>query len=413
VPDKRFLIAPVALLAFAQANPSPETLTPEGPATLYSDWHGGHTLEGVPAELLTGLRVTVLPGGKGGTVRLLVHHRPSDGGPTGPQTVHAGAPVTLPAEPGTYVFPAPHVLHDYRDIALGIEQQTGGHAIATQTRCTPEDGEGDFCGSQSVDVYRPPIGDAVPDRRTASEIQRGRQLLIEPITELDWDNDGAGDQTEDRTNLRATATSTKLSGGRRAFDVTIENAGPRPANLPRVRASFLPRVGAGTWSPKCVAQAGVFSPNDRTSLDERPCQLAPIAVGERRTVRVVVPDIGRGDAYFSVSAEGPDLAGGDESADADYSDRRPPLWLEVQPRPEFNREGRMGIEVHSARKGTVRLQLQRGNRTWLRRTVTFRRAGGRRVVLRIPRNFNRSGGVATLTARSGTATAKARFEPSY
>lgn len=412
MPGKRFLIAPVALLAFAQASPSPESLTPEGPATLYSDWHGAHTLEGVPAELLVGFRVTVLPGGKPGTVRFLVHHRPSDGGPTAPPSVHAGPPVTLPAEPGSYVFPAPHVLHDYRDISLGIEQETGGHAIAAQTRCAPEEGESDLCNSQSVDVYRPPIGAAVPDRRTASEVQRGRQLLIEPITELDIDNDGAGDQTEDRTNLRATATSTKLTGGRRAFDVTIENAGPRPANVPRLRASLMPSPGRGSWSPKCLSQ-NVFTPQGEVRSRDQFCVLAPLAAGERRTVRLVMPDIGRGEAYFSVSSEGKDLAGGDESPDADYSGRRPPLWLEVDTEPEFTRDGRMGITVHSARKGTVRLQVQRRNRTWLRRTVTFRRAGGRRVVLRIPRNFHRVDGVAALTARSGNARARALFEPSY
>ena len=90
--------------------------------------------------------MTVQPGGKAGTVRLLVNHR---------GTVHAGAPFTLPAEPGTYVYPAPHVLHDYREITFGIEQETGGHAIAAQTRCEPEEGEDDVCNDQSVDVYRP------------------------------------------------------------------------------------------------------------------------------------------------------------------------------------------------------------------------------------------------------------------
>ncbi len=406
MPGKRFLIAPVALLAFAQANP--ETLTPDGPATLYDDWHGAQTLEGISPSLLTGFHVTVGPGGKAGTIRFVVHHRP-DGGPP---AVHVGAPVTLPAEPGTYTFPAPHVLHDYRDVSFGIEQETGGHAIAAQTRCEPEEGESDVCNSQSVDVYRPAIGAAVPDRRTAAEVQRGRNLTIKPITESDVDNDGAGDETEDRTNLRASATTQKLSGGRRAFDVTIENAGPRPANIPRLRATFMPSPGLGTWSPKCVSQDVLTPPGEIRSRDQF-CVLTPLAVGERRTVRLVMPDIGRGEAYFSVSAEGRDLAGGDEGPDAEYSGPRPPLWLEVDAEPEFSNDSRIPIKLHSSRKGTVRLQLQRGTRTWLRRTVTFRRAGGRSVVLRIPRNFHRTNGVATLTARSANATAKARFEPSY
>ena len=73
----------------------------------------------------------------------------------------------------------------------------------------------------------------------------------------------------------------------------------------------------------------------------------------------------------------------------------------------------MAIDVRSERKGTVRLTLKRGKRTFLRRSVTFRRAGERDVVLRIPQNFFRADGVATLTARSQGATANARFEPSY
>ena len=162
-------------------------------------------------------------------MRFLVRHAPSDGGPTGPAVAYAGPPVTLPAEPGTYVFAAPHILHDYRDVSFGIEQQTGNHAIAAQVRCEPEDGESDLCNSQSVDVYRPAIGTVVPDRRTAAEVLRGRRLTIEPITESDADADGAGDRTEDRTNLRMAVTTEALSGHRRRFSITIENVGPRSA----------------------------------------------------------------------------------------------------------------------------------------------------------------------------------------
>ena len=95
---KRLLIAPVVLLAFAAQGP--ETLTPEGPATLYSDWHGFQTDEGEQPELLTGFRVVVEPGGRAGTIRFLVHESPAYG-EQGPRTVHVGPPVTLPAEPGT------------------------------------------------------------------------------------------------------------------------------------------------------------------------------------------------------------------------------------------------------------------------------------------------------------------------
>ena len=211
------------------------------------------TAEGEHPELLTGFRVVVQPGGRAGTIRFLVHQSPGFGG-EGARAVHVGQPVTLPAEPGTYTFPAPHVFADYRDISYGIEQETGGHAITAQTRCAPEEGEGDICNSQSVDVYRPPLGATIPDRRTATEVQRGRELTIEPITEPDIDLDGAGDTTEDRTNLRASATTQRLSGQRRAFDITVENAGPRTADRPQVHANFYPSPGLGSWSPACVGE---------------------------------------------------------------------------------------------------------------------------------------------------------------
>src|SRR5262245_66415 len=61
----------------AVAAQSPETLTPDGPATLYSDWHGGMTDEGEHPELLTGFRVVVQPGGRAGTIRFLVYEFPA------------------------------------------------------------------------------------------------------------------------------------------------------------------------------------------------------------------------------------------------------------------------------------------------------------------------------------------------
>ena len=395
-------------LAFAAQ--SPETLTPEGPATLYSSWHGAVTLEGERPELLTGFRVVVQPGGRAGTIRFLVHQ--STGfGEEGTRMVHVGQPVTLPAEPGTYTFPAPHVFEDYRSVTYGIEQETGGHAIAAQSRCSPEDGEGDVCSSQSVDVYRPPLGAAIPDRRTASDVQRGRELTIEPITESDVDGDGAGDQTEDRTNLRASATTQRLRGHRRAFDITVENAGPRTADRPRIRANFFPSPGLGSWSPACVEdQFSFFAGGPDDDPRQQYCMLAPLAVGERRTVRLVVPDLGFGDAYFSLSAEGRDLADGDQDADPAVRGPRPPLSLEVAARPKSI--ARIPITVRSTRKGSVRLQVRRGSRTYTR-TITLRRAGKRDVMLRPPVRLVREHGLVTLTARLGDATARARLQPSF
>jgi hypothetical protein len=409
VSAKGFVIIPVALLAFAAQ--SPETLTPEGPATLYSDWHGGMTLEGEHPELLTGFRVVVQPGGRAGTIRFLVHESPAFDA-EGPRAVHVGRPVTLPAEPGTYTYPAPHVFADYRNVTYGIEQETGGHAIAAQIRCSPEEGESDVCNSQSVDVYRPPLGAAIPDRRTATEVQRGGELTIEPITEPDVDRDGAGDETEDRTNLRASATTKRLRGHRRAFAITVENAGPRTADRPRVQAYFRPSPGLGSWSPACRReQFPFFSVAEDDDPRRQYCLLAPLAVGERRTVRLVVPDLGFGDAYFSLSAEGRDLASGDEDGAPDVRGRRPPLSLEVDAHPKSIFDG-IRATVRFTRKGTVRLQLRRGRRTYAR-TIRFRRAGTRVVLLRPPRTLVRARGLVTLRARSGSATARARLQPWY
>src|SRR3954453_859124 len=399
---------PVALLAFAAQ--APYTLTPDGPATLYSDWHGAITLEGPHPELLTGFRVVVQPGGRAGTIRFLVLHRPNIG-EQGPQAVYVGQPVTLPAEPGTYTFSAPHVFADSRDVNYRIEQETGGHAITAQIRCSPEPGEDDICNDQSVDVYRPPLVGALPDRRTAAEVQRGRELTITPITESDIDGDGAGDESEDRTNLRASASTQRLRGHRRGFDITVENAGPRTADRPHLEAFFLPSPGLGSWSPGCrEAPRPFISRNGSEDARRQFCLLAPLAVGERRTVRLVVPDLGFGDAYFSLAAEGRDLASGDEDAGPAVHGPRPPLSLEVDALPESIGNG-IRTTVRSTRKGTGRLQGRRGNQIYAR-TITLRRAGKREVVLRPPRRLVREQGVVTLTARSGGAIARARLQPS-
>ena len=60
----------------------------------------------------------------------------------------------------------------------------------------------------------------------------------------------------------------------------------------------------------------------------------------------------------------------------------------------------------------MRLQVRRGGRTYSR-TVTFRRAGKRDVTLKPPRRLARETGLVTLTARSGSATVRARMQVSY
>jgi hypothetical protein len=403
---KGLLIAPAVLLASAAQ--APDTVTPDGPATLYSDWHGGQTDEGPHPLLLTGFRVVVQPGGKAGTIRFLVYKHPelpSDG----PPSVTVGDPVTLPAAPGTYVFPAPHVFADYRDVTYGIEQETGGHAIEVQNQCMPQYGDGDICASESVDVYSPPLGAAVPDRRTASDSQRGRKLTIDPITEPDADGDGAGDETEDRTNLVATgATTTRLSGQRRAFDVTFVNRGPRTADRPVVAADFFPSPGLGTWTPGCgdPTNFNLQTQSDQTIV--QPCTIAPLAVGASRTVRLVVPDLGFGEVYFRVSAEGPDLAEGDEDATTAIKGPRPPLTLEIPAR--LKSVVKIPIVVRSAHAGTVRLKVQRGKGTYTRTLAVHRK---RAFMMRVPLKLAREQGLVTVTARLGKASTRARVQETF
>jgi hypothetical protein len=177
-----------------------------------------------------------------------------------------------------------------------------------------------------------------------------------------------------------------------------------------LEAYLLPSPGLGDWSPACVeAQREFFPGNQNDDARKQYCTLAPLAVGETRTVRLVVPDFGFGDAYFSLSAEGRDLASGDESADPEVRGPRPPLSLEVAARPEAVGTG-IPVTVRATRKGTVRLQVRRGNRTYTR-TITLRRARKRALVLRPGRRLAGESGVVTITARSRNATARARLQP--
>ena len=74
--------------------------------------------------------------------------------------------------------------------------------------------------------------------------------------------------------------------------------------------------------------------------------------------------------------------------------------------------GRIPVTVRSTRKGSVRLQVQRGGRTYTR-TIRLRRAGKREVTLRLPLRLAREDGLVTIKARLGNATARARLQPSF
>jgi hypothetical protein len=64
-------------------------------------------------------------------------------------------------------------------LALGHFELGDGAAKLMLSASNVPNGESDICTSQSLDVYRPPLGAAIPDRRTATEAQRGHELTIE------------------------------------------------------------------------------------------------------------------------------------------------------------------------------------------------------------------------------------------
>src|SRR5688572_988277 len=118
--------------ALSPASAAAADTTPAGPATLLSQWLGASTMEGRPPEVLVAADITVAPGGQAGTIRV----RAAYGG------VNAiGDEVHLPAEPGTYRFPAPHIRWDYRGSQLGFDQVSGGHAVMLQDACNPAAGK--------------------------------------------------------------------------------------------------------------------------------------------------------------------------------------------------------------------------------------------------------------------------------
>ena len=268
--------------------PPPQTVTPEGPATLVSDWTGSNTLEGNSPKVLTGFKVTVGRGSRAGRVRFRAQETPES-------PVLEGAAVTLPAEPGTYTFPAPRVPWDYRDGVLGLTQETGGHAIVGAWDCG---GEGNTnCTDQTLTIHRTPL---VPRKLG------GRFLTIEGATERDLDEDLAGDLTDDQTELRTSAAIERLGDGRLAITITIRNAGRRSADQPLLDLRLSPSGGPGRWAEPCV------NFGDWRSIPAPPgvlrCPLAAIRPGETRSVQVVVPDPGPLVVSAVVTFEGPDAS---------------------------------------------------------------------------------------------------------
>jgi hypothetical protein len=370
--------------------PEPRSTTPAGPATLYSDWIGSNTLEGLWPQVLTAFKVTVGPGGRAGRVRFRVLEGPEPG-----REIAEGEPVTLPAAPGVYTFPAPHVPWDYRNGVLGLDQETGGHAIVSSYGCCAAD--------QVLDVYRPRLRDGAWPDRSQAQTQPEKLLTIEGVAQRDLDQDRLGDITEDRTDLRTAAKVERIGGGRLAVTVTVRNAGRLTAHTPRLTVRLSPAVGRLRWAQPC-RDIGLYELAGWPSQSED-CGLTPLAPGHARTLRFVAPDPGRLQVAARVSSEGADLAPADNGVSAFNAGPAPPLALEVVPNPGPT----LVAKLRSARAGTVFVTLGAGGRTWLARAVRFDRPGERVLRLRVPPSHD---GDATLTARSpaGAAVAAVRVQ---
>lgn len=395
--------------AFA-LTPVPTPMTPAGQATVSSVWRGASTAEGRPPEVLQAVKITVNPGGEAGQVRLRV----SDGTDTVRGT-QLGDWFTLPAEPGTYTFPAPRITMDYRSIVLALDQQTGRHAIVRQNACSPELGRwADTCQLIGLDVWRPILPDgqaAVPPSPSgggtpSSEQRPGQQLQLAHVSEVDVDGDLSGDVTEDRTDLVVTGEAVRGRDGRTT--ITVANRGPRAADWPQLTVDA-PRdttswSWARGWTPECAPFSGrrfKMPPTGGGSW----CDLPALAPGQSHTVSFPTVDDGR-PLKATASSEGPDLADADNAitivprlADAPVATLRAPA------RARAVRGVR--LRVRSEQAGTARATLSvrfRGKLRKTTRTLSLRARAARTVVVRpaLVRG-RRPTGRATLTV---TVTAR-------
>lgn len=302
----------VLLLAFpvaASATLDPTEATPDGPATVVDVFNGGIELGAwLPYQVLTKVRVRVGAGGRPGLVRFRA------GGKVGEW-------VTLPAEPGAYEFPAPHVeligpgqLYGL----LGMDQQTGGHVVIGETvdcpvNCTPCDSIWFGCTPFSVYEYAGDPASSTPTAKLA-----GRQLTIDALGEPDVDRDLRGDQTEDRTDLRLSAATTLDEHGHARTAITVKNAGPLRADVPMTGLTLPEGVtvhwdgctrhgrGAIQWlqlSPINRPRAGALTDG---------CLIAPLESRASRTVTLTT-SASKKPIKLVALAEGPDLKAADNA----------------------------------------------------------------------------------------------------
>lgn len=329
---RRSLTVLLLALAAATAPPPPaahaqDALTPEGPMTLRERWLGASTLEGRSPEVITRVRITVGRGGRAGRIRLRILDRADRATVKG-----TGGWESLPAEPGTYELPAPHVRYDPRDSGIALDQETGGHAIVTRHEDDPaKERWSDPYELQAIDVFRPPLADDARDVERSERLQ-GHELMVAPVIEPDSDEDLVGDRTEevgDLTALRARFTDKR--DGLWILTARVRNNGTTVRHLPQIKR---PDAAYG-WQCADPQQSARFW---------LACPGRAISPGEETDVRVAVNIGGRGvrgpyPSHVEVVSEGRDTNPGDNVVAI-----TPNLTLTaLAPRPALVRRGTAGV----------------------------------------------------------------------
>ncbi|HEX8121859.1 MAG TPA: hypothetical protein VF549_11400 [Solirubrobacteraceae bacterium] len=381
--------AVLATMAPASASAAEERLTPEGPSTIRAMWLGPSTAEGRPPEIITRWSVTVGAGGRAGRVRLRVLASGSRA------TVRGnGAWEWLPAEPGTYEFPAPHVPFDYRDNMLALDQEVGGHALITFHPDDPgKDTFSDVGELQNLDVFRPPLADDARDvERT--ERRQGEELRIWGKTERDLDGDGLGDETEDVGDL--TALSARVSDWRDGYAIVtarVRNSGTTVRNMPAI--AF----------PQPISDAHCVG-----------CPVPPLAPGEETELALAVNVSGEGvrgpvPTQVEVASEGPDTNPADNVVAL-----TPNLTVKAVTPPRNRGAPGVTVAVTTDLPATVRVAARIAG-VRLKRTVEFAAAGTRTIRLtpksradrqRLKRALRRRGRLTAVVTADAAGGASAR-----
>jgi len=377
----------------AAADPTPNALTPLGPATVSSVWRGASTQEGLPPQDLTAVRIAVGAGGQAGPVRLRVSSPldPALGVELGPWT-------DLPADPGTYTFALPSpILWDYRSGVIAIDQQVGGHAIVVANPCMPQLGAfSDICQVVSLDVFHD-IADSDPARGTANspgERYPGQQLAVTAVTVPDLDRDHIPDD-QDQTDLQVSASRRFNLVGQQVLRIVVVNAGPRTADQPLIGINSLVTAD-DAWFPSCVSSESFEFPGIRLPGGAVPgdsCGTKPIPVGLPRVFTVVLPaKSDRKSVTVAVRSEGADLNPADNVVKV-----APAKLLELE---RVSVHGTLNVKVRARRRGTLRVTMKVGRRSFSR---SVRVIGLGPLTVRVPFHLRgRRAHAATITIRLQT-----------